>query len=67
MNKKLIRLTENDLHKIVKESVNKILNETKKKDPMQQWFKDMDDIQKHRDNIVTMFAVANTSFLSGAH
>ena len=44
MNKKLIRLTENDLHKIVKESVNKILNETKKKDPMQQWFKDMDDI-----------------------
>ena len=28
MNKKLIRLTENDLHKIVKESVNRILNET---------------------------------------
>lgn len=27
MNKKLIRLTEQDLHKIVKESVNKILNE----------------------------------------
>ena len=27
MNKKLIRLTESDLHKIVKESVNKILNE----------------------------------------
>ena len=27
MNKKLIRLTENDLHKIVKESVNKILKE----------------------------------------
>ena len=51
MNKKPIRLTENDLHKIVKESVNKILNETKKKDPMQQWFKDMNDIQKHRDNM----------------
>ena len=51
MDKKLIRLTESDLHKIVKESVNKILNETKKKDPMQQWFKDMDDIQKHRDNM----------------
>lgn len=51
MNKKLIRLTESDLHKIVKESVNKILNETKKKDPMQQWFKDMNDIQKHRDNM----------------
>lgn len=29
MNKKPIRLTENDLHKIVKESVNKILNETR--------------------------------------
>lgn len=28
MNKKLIRLTENDLHKIVKESVNRVLNET---------------------------------------
>ena len=27
MNKKLIRLTESDLHKIVKESVNKVLNE----------------------------------------
>ena len=27
MNKKLIRLTESDLHQIVKESVNKILNE----------------------------------------
>ena len=27
MNKKLIRLTENDLHKIVKESINKTLNE----------------------------------------
>ena len=51
MIKKPIRLTEQDLHKIVKESVNKILNETKKKDPMQQWFKDMNDIQKHRDNM----------------
>ena len=44
MAKQIIRLTESDLHKIVKESVKKILNETKKKDPMQQWFKDMDDI-----------------------
>ena len=50
MDKKLIRLTELDIHKIVKESVNKILNKTKK-DPMQQWFKDMNDIQKHRDNM----------------
>lgn len=29
MNKKLIRLTEQDLHKIVKESVNRVLNESK--------------------------------------
>lgn len=29
MNKKLIRLTENDLHRIVKESVYRILNENK--------------------------------------
>ena len=29
MNKKLIRLTEQDLHRIVKESVNKILNEAR--------------------------------------
>lgn len=50
MNKKPIRLTENDLHKIVKESVNKILMKPRK-DPMQQWFKDMNDIQKHRDNM----------------
>ena len=28
MNKKLIRLTESDLHKIVKESVNRILKES---------------------------------------
>ena len=38
MNKKLIRLTENDLHKIVKESVNRILNE-------------IGDTEKGRDNI----------------
>ena len=29
MNKKLIRLTESDLHRIIKESVNRILNEGK--------------------------------------
>lgn len=32
MNKKLIRLTEGDLHRIVKESVNRILNEYKNSD-----------------------------------
>ena len=34
MNKKLIRLTESDLHKIVKEAVNRILSEGKPKDMM---------------------------------
>ena len=29
MNRKLIRLTESDLHRIVKESVNRVLNESK--------------------------------------
>lgn len=55
MNKKLIKLTESDLHRIVKESVNRVLKEDtkaqRKKDPMNQWFKDMDDAQKHRDNM----------------
>jgi len=54
MNKKLIRLTESDLHRIVKESINTIVEDIKaqrKKDPMNQWFKDMDDAQKHRDNM----------------
>ena len=37
MNKKLIRLTEGDLHKIVKESVQRILNET---DGWQTYFGD---------------------------
>lgn len=32
MNKKLIRLTEQDLHRIVKESVNRILNEARRGD-----------------------------------
>lgn len=54
MNKKLIRLTESDLNRIVKESINTIVEDTKaqrKKDPMNQWFKDMDDAQKYRDNM----------------
>ena len=45
MNKKLIKLTESDLHKIVKESVNKLLNEglagskiTYSEDGTQQWW-----------------------------
>lgn len=34
MNKKLIRLTESDLHKIIKESVNKILKEVYNKEEL---------------------------------
>ena len=52
--KKVIRLTESDLHRIVKEAVNRILEDTKaqrKKDPMNQWFNDMENTQKFRDNM----------------
>ena len=54
MNKKLIRLTESDIHRIVKESVNRVVEDTRaqrKKDPMNQWFRDMDNAQKYRDNM----------------
>ena len=44
MNKKMIRLTENDLHKIVKESVKRILREN---DFMQKYFSD-NDFYKNR-------------------
>ena len=51
MNKKLIRLTENDLHKIVKESVNKLLNEGKPLPATENEFKqdraDLLRIMKH--------------------
>ena len=43
MNKKLIRLTESDLHRIVKESVNRVLNEAYR-DPF-NFFPD-DDFKK---------------------
>ena len=38
MNKKLIRLTENDLHKIVKESVNRILLEQDEQEYIEQQY-----------------------------
>ena len=57
MNKRLIRLTEGDLHRIVKESVNKILSEGWIKDETESsdyifndiiaTFKDKDDIKLH--------------------
>ena len=45
MNKKLIRLTEGDLHRIVKESVNRILRENDDYDRMNRYFNgyDMND------------------------
>ena len=47
MNKKLIRLTEGDLHRIVKESVNRILRENDDYDRMNRYFNgyDMNDYQ----------------------
>lgn len=44
MNKKLIRLTESDLHKIVKESVNRILRES---DGYAKWTKQVFDTFVH--------------------
>ena len=41
MNKKLIRLTENDLHKIVKESVDRVLKEGKKTNNKKNYFRKM--------------------------
>ena len=50
MNKKLIRLTESDLHKIVKESVNKILMEAAQSEGVQ--------VRPYTNNV---FAVGNNS------
>ena len=49
MNKKLIRLTESDLHRIVKESANKILKEYFNPNN-DGTFKDMDDGSKYEVN-----------------
>lgn len=43
MNKKLIRLSESDLHRIVKESVNKVLNEM---NTQQSYDIDTDEVRK---------------------
>ena len=52
MNKKLIRLTESDLHRIVKESVNRVLNEAYK-DPF-NFFPD-DDFKKEPTHRIDLF------------
>ena len=41
MNKKLIRLTESDLHRIVKESVNRVLREME--EPYDEYYEDRGD------------------------
>jgi hypothetical protein len=49
-----VTLGESQLRKLVAESVKKVLKEYRpntKKDPMGQWFKDMDDAQKVRDTM----------------
>lgn len=45
MNKKLIRLTESDLHRIVKESVKKIIKENKKTKKVVREFDEYDDFE----------------------
>lgn len=52
--KSKINLSESRLRNIVAESVKKVLKEyhpDTKKDPMKQWYKDMDDAQKVRDTM----------------
>lgn len=52
MNKNIIRLTESQLHRVIKESVNSILNEgSRKKDPMSQWFNDFNKASKFRETM----------------
>ena len=52
MNKNRIRLTESQLHRVIKESVNSILNEgSRKKDPMSQWFNDFNKASKYRETM----------------
>ena len=53
MNNNRIRLTESQLRRIVKESVDSILKEgSKTKDPMAQWFNDFNKASKNRDTML---------------
>lgn len=47
--KQRIRLTESDLHRIVKESVNRILTEANKSGKLKNSFKSKEDMTKYRD------------------
>jgi hypothetical protein len=57
MNKKLIRLTENDLHKIVKESVNRVMKEGvefSSEDPQEEWMYYQNKLQQEFDELGIM-------------
>ena len=49
--KKIIRLTEWQLHNLIKESIKKVLQEGKNKDPMSQWFADFNKASKFRETM----------------
>ena len=57
MNKKLIRLTESDIHKIVKESVNRVLKEGvefSSEDPQEEWMYYQNKLQQEFDELGVM-------------
>jgi len=53
--KKIIRLTENDLHRIVKESVNRILNEEEWESPLEKAKKNRNDFDNVKKIDVSKF------------
>ena len=57
MNKKLIRLTESDLHRIVKESVNRVMKEGvefSSEDPQEEWMYYQNKLQQEFDELGIM-------------
>ena len=64
MNKRLIRLTESDLHRIVKESVNKIINESMYQDSYDWTLSTLDRrLKKHSIDDVISFAKKELQFM----
>lgn len=64
MNKKLIRLTESDLHKIVKESVNRVIKEATfdtpygsvSSNPLKPTFDDIETQNRWKNDTIEMLA-----------
>ena len=57
MNRKLIKLTESDIHKIVKESVNRVLKEGvefSSEDPQEEWMYYQNKLQQEFDELGVM-------------